>query len=271
MYFAINGERSQEWFCDDELCMKDFFECLPLPTAIFQNSQLVCDFLSDSPKCISFDKDGSFLVSALFEALSLLSVKATHLFFDKVLEDTQIDGNDILYETLREEGLSVRKVDGYCVFDNLDEEKNGYTQHSWCETCGYYVDITAFQLNFYMENAYPTIILSEAKPSNMWYNKPRHSSRSQYHPLVYKKDVEDNRKIFLEHKEEDKKHISALPREEQVGLRKILIGDFHLCEEERGFSVKQDGKVVTKSKTVKGALRKIRVLNALKYTPLGKR
>lgn len=100
-----------------------------------------------------------------------------HNFEKKYGEDLQgkcIEASETIQKMLLEKGIETKLVEGWCHYDDSSTcSDRDYDEHTWLECDGLYIDITADQFSYFIDEKIPKILVGD-KPYYMKYEEPKY-------------------------------------------------------------------------------------------------
>lgn len=89
------------------------------------------------------------------------------------LQGKCIEASEKIKELLEQQGIHSKIIEGWCLYDDDSScSDRCYDEHTWLELDdGTYIDVTADQFQYYIDEDIPEIIIGE-KPRYMIYDEP---------------------------------------------------------------------------------------------------
>lgn len=105
-----------------------------------------------------------------------------------------IEASDKIVALLSQQGVRSKIVEGWVIYDNPEGcTDRDYDEHTWVETeDNYILDVTATQFNHFMDEDYPSIIVSEELPYGFSYDEPDIGWNSYAERLEFEDKIHSN-------------------------------------------------------------------------------
>lgn len=119
-----------------------------------------------------FDSLSDDHIENIYNICNTVRDELVYKYDDELLMDKCIEVSEEIYNKLSELGYDVDIIDGYCIFDIINDVNKTYAEHSWVELYDdnniIYIDISASQFQKYINEDIPDIIIGN-KPYYMSY------------------------------------------------------------------------------------------------------
>lgn len=119
-----------------------------------------------------FDSLSDDHIENIYNICNTVRDELVYKYDDELLMDKCIEVSEEIYNKLSELGYDVDIIDGYCIFDIINDVNKTYAEHSWVELYDdnniIYIDISASQFQKYINEDIPDIIIGN-KPYYMNY------------------------------------------------------------------------------------------------------